>query len=274
MNKTITIIPVHHAKLHWAIGLLNSWRLFSKNDIAFVFCSHDGGKEDERRLKKHIEHMRLSAKQLNIPFDFDFKSFFLPISWECPNIITSKKFYGLNSVFLEGYTHAGVMDVESQLVRWIDTDVVYPGIYDNKILKCNFSLGGGNIVKACAEAIDLSNDTTINMTKNYTQYWWFNEMCIYETKDFFEFQNYIQPFELTIKNQSFCFDYLLYGIYLLNHKGFVTQKVLENIEYAYGALEHNHHNIHKESEAFMSIVDRNIRYDLHEHIKIQMQLDR
>jgi hypothetical protein len=277
MIKTITIVPVHTPKLGYAINLLRSWKEFSNNEIAFIFSSE----KDRDYLMKHS--------------DCAFRSLIAPSDILCrPNIITAKKFYGLNVLFNEGYSHIGIFDAEVIVVKPFNTNEIYPIIYNKKELKCNRSQEGGRLTEANAKVIGLDDDLR-EITDNYIQYWWFNEICVYENHDFTDFMHFIsqnnkyesivgpvtdpkylhdgnQLDRPLIEHYTKFFDYLVYGCYLLKYKQFQLNKLCQNNTYHYGTIEHNSSDV--ESGIFESYADHNKSHEKHQNIKVIIHLDR
>lgn len=256
MTRTATLIPVHAPKLAYAINLLKSWEKFSDSEIAFVFSS-----EEEKEYLKNNS-------------DYKFKSYIAPDTvLSNKNIITAKKFWGLDMLFGEGYSHVGVFDAEISVVKPFNTDNIYPLIYSKKELKCNRSSRGGELIKSNATILDMEKDL-VDITDNFIQYWWFNEICVYENNDFGDFIKFIS--EEDKKNKIFSapnyFDYIVYGCYLLKYKNFKLTKFLQDREYEFGTIEHNLHDY--ESQIFKSYADHNPNHEKHEHIKVLIHLDR
>jgi hypothetical protein len=74
-----------------------------------------------------------------------------------------------------------------------------------------------------------------------------------------------------ILNERDCFDYILYGIWLICFTDFNIKKYLEDMLFPYGALEHNTNNI--VSKEFASYMDHNLNYDASDTIKARIQLN-
>lgn len=256
MTKTATIIPIHSPKLPYAINFIESWHKFSTNDLFFVYSLPIEKEILYDKFKDSISYI-LAPEHVS----------------QSNNPITAKKWFGLKTVFAQNYTHIGIFDAESQVVKPFNTDIVYPYIYNLHILKSNKSLAGGQIVKNCAAVLDIEK-YIFTITDNFTQYWWFNEICVYEHNHFNDFMQYIKDKEKKILDNFWYFDYILYGCYLLAYKNFQIKKILENFEYPYGAIENNILNSNNESEHFLSFMDRNPNHKKYNHIKVQIQLDR
>ena len=192
----------------------------------------------------------------------------------CGNIITFKKIFGLYKIFYN-YDYIGVFDAETQFVRKFDSDIIYPEIFNTKYLKCNTATGGGHIVKHVASIINLvENKKLLKETKNFTQYWWFNEIHVYEKNTFFEFFKFINQHKMknSILNEFLCFDYILYGIWLICFRDFKCKHYFEGVDFSYGAIEYNKDD--NVTEIFNSYLDHTPNYQKYEKIKVIIQKDR
>tara|TARA_Y100000589_G_C27184205_1_gene642026 strand:+ start:372 stop:758 length:387 start_codon:yes stop_codon:yes gene_type:complete len=95
-------------------------------------------------------------------------------------------------------------------------------------------------------------------TKDFSLYWWFNELCIYERIIFLDSYNWyliLKNYKCLISNYC-CFDYLLCTIFLINKDLFKFKLITSQHKFfEYGALEQNFDN--KISSFFQSAIDRN-----------------
>ncbi len=79
----------------------------------------------------------------------------------------------------------------------------------------------------------------LNETDNLTQYWWFNDVCVYESETFFEFFNWMQShnkFSSMMSGRHY-FDYFLYSMWLMVFKGFKIKKLCKDIFFNWAAME-------------------------------------
>jgi hypothetical protein len=260
MTHTLTLVPCHKDKLFFGLNFFRTWSAFSENDFAFVFSSS----EEENWMREKVGG--------------DFISLILPKNMTGRgNQVTTKKLWGLEKMFEKGYSHIGVFDCDSAVVKKFDTNALYPDMYDSRIIKCNRSIPGGHIVRRCSEILGVQDDEKLRSeTDDFKQYWWFNDICLYESNDFTMFSSWLskrEKYELVFDDWV-CFDYILYGIYVIMERGFKVKRHMEGKEYDYGAIEHNRYDFNCESSFFKSSADRNSYHQLHEHIKVQIHLDR
>lgn len=240
MRKSCTLIPIHRPKFNYALTCLSSFVKYSKNDIYFIFSN------------------QMEFNEFNNLTNIKFGYIILPenlINYR--NQITTKKFYGLEYL-VKNYEYVGVFDCEVEFIRDFDSDLIYEDIFMLKTLKSNTSDNGGNLIRKCAEFMKLSdNEQLINETQNYTQYWWFNEIPVYETSSFIKFLVWLRTNVNynTILNEWACFDFLLYSIWLICFNNFTIKNFINNKKFWWGAIESNKDDV--VSNEFNSYWDRN-----------------
>ena len=255
--KTATIIPTFPPHFGFTVDLLNSYNKFSNNDIYIIFTN-----QHEYELFKSITNVSYNYLIANNEV----------ISKYPNNIINIKKFFGLDNL-IHQYDYIGIFDSETLFIRKFDSDIIYPNIFNKKILKSNLS-SYGFLIKKSAEMMGVvNNEKLVNQTQNYTYYWWFNEICVYEQKTYLKFKKYLDSLSNIdqILNERDCFDYILYGIWLICFTDFNIKKYLEDMLFPYGALEHNTNDI--VSKEFTSYMDHNLNYNASDTIKARIQLN-
>jgi len=258
--KTATIVPIHPKHLQEGINCLYSFKENSKNDFFFVFSSTEDRDFFQSRMNRVLDHIMIDRET---------------VERYPQGVITVKKLFGLRSIF-DRYDYIGVFDSETVFVREFDSDVIYPDIYSKHYLKANRSLKGGEVVKNCALVMNLhDNQTLIQETDNYTQYWWFNEIAVYERDSFSEFFDFIlsSSNKEQILSGYWHFDYLLYGIWLICFKNFKVKKCMQNREFHWGAVEDNGWGAPPDdliTTEFNSYIDRT-NYLKHQKVKALIQ---
>lgn len=257
MIKTATIVPTYPPDFGFTIDLLNSYNKFSKNDIYLVFAN-----QHEYELFK--SKTDVTYKHLIVGDEL--------ISKYPNNIINIKKFYALDSI-IDDYDYVGIFDSETVFVREFDSDKIYPTIFNKKILKSNLSTSS-RLIRKSAELLGLvDNEKLKEQTQNYSYYWWFNEICVYEKETYKEFKHYMNSISRTneILNEKDCFDYILYGVWLVCFKDFNIKRYFTDRVFPDGAIEHNNEDII--SKEFASYIDHNKNYESSDTIKAIIQLD-
>jgi hypothetical protein len=266
MIKSCTIIPTHPAKFKWAYLLLDSYLEFvnQPHDLYFIFTNEDEALE----FKKNSNNPN-SYKELILSPPLRNKK----------SIINIKKYFGLFSLKNE-YDYIGVFDCESKFVKKCNLDEVYSDIVSKKYFKANESIAGSDIIKHIAEILKLNyNKNLLKQTNYYSVYWWFNEIPVYDMKYFGEFINWFYNLENIneINNDYYCFDYLVYSIWLICFKNFKIKTYKTSIRFDCGSVEEFRvsQSIKDEiSELFDSYWSTNFdNYEKFEKIKILFQID-
>tara|TARA_B110000503_G_scaffold130965_1_gene204946 strand:+ start:9239 stop:10033 length:795 start_codon:yes stop_codon:yes gene_type:complete len=258
--NTATIIPLHKEKFKYAIEALISFHKHSSNEnLYFIFSNI-------KEYKYFCSLTDLSYKYLIVPSNMDLSI----------NPINKKKFYGLDYLFSKGFNLVGVLDCEVLFVNSFNSKKLYKNIFNRSYFKSNQSTKGSSIIKYIATKLNVANNPhLISQTNNYTQYWWFNEICVYEKDLFLEFSKWV--FSLNnfkdIISDPICFDYLLYSIWLIVFKNYNLKLIDPLNTYEFGALEHNF--LSKETSLkFNSYIDAYSLPDIPHHIIIQIHSDR
>jgi hypothetical protein len=259
-KKVCTLIPIHRAKFDYGLNALKSYHTHNlKEDLYFVFSNEDEYRE--------------FSNETTVPF----LSIIMPLGMFIDNNpITKKKLFGLNYLFGKGYDLVGVLDADILFVDSFDPRDVYADISNRKYFKSNISSFGGNLIKHIATKMEIENDPNLlSQTLNYTQYWWFNDIPVYEKHLYLEFYQWL----VALKNYEYiaedwwCFDYLLYSIWLIVYKDYKLQVMDPTNLYNWGAIEDNL-NSKELSFKFKSYADAYSLPDKLEHIKVQLHVDR
>jgi len=162
-------------------------------------------------------------------------------------IITQKKYFGVKSEFdrSEDVSYVLVTDSESIACKRCNLYDLVHARYVKKQIKANKSIYGGNIIRRICTVLrpHIDYDFIAAKTESFSLYWWMNDACIYSRSDFNEFYLWLRslPAYQELIDDYWCFDYLLYTIYLVIYKGFEIIRVPDDREsYHYGAVEHSH----------------------------------
>ena len=260
--NTATIIPVHPPKFPCAKVALETWKKYCSTPLYFVLSNE----EDLSLLKDFLKE--------------DFEYLVIPENLRhYRNPITVKKFYGVSQL-VEKYDYVGVFDSEMKVVKPFDTDEIYKLIWNKREFKCNQCWGdvnGGALLHGNAKTLNWDkNEILLHELENWKWYFWFNEICVYEKETFKEFfcvLNCMPEIE-TIYNEYWCFDYNIYGMWLIAYEQFKCKKLFPDRQFGFGAVEHNQFNFGGVTEAFMSYMDSNMNHENYEHIKVQFHYDR
>lgn len=259
-EKVATIIPIHQPKFKYGLEALKSYHEFSDNkDLYFIFSN-------EQELNLFNSLTDLPFKHLITPSDVDISV----------NPTIKKKLFGTKYLFDEGFDLVGALDADILFVNSFDPKLIYSDISNQNYFKSNLSTSGGNIIKHIANQLELvNNPKLLSQTSNYTHYWWFNEICVYEKNLFLEFYEWLLSLNNSkrIIDDFWCFDYLVYSVWLIVFKDY-NLKLPDSVNYYdWGALEHNFYSKDL-SYKFNSYADAYALSDRPEHIKIRLHVDR
>lgn len=261
MTTACTLVPIHPPKFNYAYNLLDSHIANCNDSLYFIFTNE---------FEKNLFLKYLPVDKIN-----KFSSIILDQSLiNYKNIITVKKFYGID-ILSKTYQYIAIFDSETLFVKPMNNYLVYEQIDKSRIFK-------GNKRESTSHLKDLArymgydqNEKLIKETENFTQYWWFNEICVYESENFKEFYDWYKAhknYEL-MQNKFECFDYLIYSIWLICNKEYYIKKYMPNI-ICKGAMIETNYSDDATSYAFESFQDRNINHQSIPHIKVQIMIDR
>lgn len=211
MKNSAFLVPSHPPKFPFFGSLLRSYRqFFDDNDIFAIFTS-----EAER------EQFRVAFPDLDPP------CFLHGEGCTRDNVITTKKFKGLNDLFALGYEYVGVIDSECLFLKHFDYDTYFRGWFAAR------RFYGSEQTPECHEfkrrildgPLRFFNDgqraRIEKVNPKNRLYCWFNNVPIYERNSFetlfegFTYQSLI--FE--------DFDYMIYMYHLIAEHGFTVEEI-------------------------------------------------
>lgn len=265
MYKVCTLVPTYLEKFNHALNFLKSHNKFVNTDLFFAFSS-----EVEENMFRNLVNIKLENDSSK-----EFNSIILSGLMYNRGIVTQKKMFSVNEL-VKIYDYVAVFDDETIIVKPFDTLTAYKEIADSKVFKSNRRNDHLYHLIGIAEKMNLSdNEKLIDETDNFTQYWWFNDVCVYDAKYFTEFYEWLtkHPNFISIMSDFACFDYLIYSLWLICYKDFKLEKKMQQFSFGAGAIETNYCD-DSISEEFKSCADRNINHENIEHIKVQIMLDR
>lgn len=265
MSKVCTFVPTYYPKFQFALNFLRSHNKFVKTDLYFGFSTPEEQLMFEKLVQESDQFEEISKH---------YGYLIIPCIGG-RGVINQKKILAMNTLS-NHYDYIGVFDDETIFVKPFDSSVIYKEISNSKSFKSNLRNDHLTHLKGVADLMLLSeNQDLIKETDNFTQYWWFNEICVYESEYFKEFFSWLTKHENFVEMMtSFeCFDYLLYSIWLITFKQFKLDKRMQNYSFGAGAIETNYDDDEISNE-FVSYADRNVNHENIEHIKVQIMIDR
>lgn len=238
-------VPVHWVKFYYAFVLSQSFKkIFPEQAIRYVFSS-----------SFELYVFSLLFRTTNIK-----SSIYNEDTLSTKGIISQKKFYGVISEFSSNPSVKYICVLDSESIAYKSSCLFseFHSLYSTKCFKANYSDKGGkiieNICKTLGDHIDYNYLREV--THNFRLYWWMNDACIYERKDFLDFHSWLLllPMYKQIIDDYWSFDYLLYSIYLINYKSFKLTVPLDGSSwFEFGAIESDYSP--QVAKSFDSLID-------------------
>ena len=239
MNYACTIIPIHPPKFNFAIKAIQSFNKYNLGDLYIIFSNESDMSNFQLLLSNGYIGLVLPNNQR-----------------EYGSYVTVKKLFGVNEL-IGKYKYIAVFDSEVEFIKSYNQYELYKSIFNKKSFKSNKSKNGKEFTSVCLNYMELGElkNIVIDKTNNLEQYWWFNEICVYESDTFRKFYNWFvnhKNYNLMINDWS-CFDYNLYSIWLLVFENFEIKKLYQNSIFHFGAIEYNKSK--EVSDVFQSYAD-------------------
>jgi len=200
--KSLFIIPTHLPHFNYIYELIKSFEEYDLNaDLLFVFTNEN---EKSQFLNTKYQSVVLPEKYHHIDF---YKG-----------LIHLKKFYGLYESIKMGYKYAAVIDSESRFIKSINTFECMENFCNEKIVYAT-PVRNPNITRLTVSPFKFFNNEEkiklSNITDNGINYFWFNNLPIYDLKVVDDFFNYISLDRYISISTDFDFDYTTYMYYAL-----------------------------------------------------------
>jgi len=201
MNNACFAVPVHTAKFHYARNLLESYNRFFNDDHIFLIFSN----------KHEADSFYINNKDLR------FNSVVCTVNDLTDNIITIKKYFGVDYIFKNtNFINVGVIDCDSVFIKSLPYDILFKTYVDNKKIYTNLaSRPTARLIMT--ESLKFFNSEVLQNTilqENTCAYFWFNDIPIYHKPWFFNFKEFLNYEEKKREFNHYNFDYIVYGLYL------------------------------------------------------------
>jgi hypothetical protein len=204
-NKSATIITSHLPKFGFLAKMLDSFyeNVEQPHDVYVVFS-------DEYEAQ-------LFSNQYHNPFN----TLVLPENMRgFGSIVNVKKITAIKALY-DKYDWLGVYDCETEYVKPVNLHDLYAEIGSRKYVKGNYASVGGDIIKKVATILGLdTNRKVINETKDFSLYWWFQDIPVYDTSETYLFLEWLEsrPNIVEILNEYHCFEFLIYSLYMIAYR--------------------------------------------------------
>jgi len=204
-KKSATIITSHSPKFGYLIKLLDTFyeNVEQPHDIFVVFS-------DENEAERFSNMCTNKYNQIIL----------LEYQRKLRSIVNVKKLIAIKALYKE-YDWLGVYDCETEYVKPVNLDELYSDIGSKKYFKANYSSLGGPVIKKIATMLGLEeNEKVIKETENFTLYWWFQNIPVYDTSEVGRFLEWMdsKPNIEEILNEYLCFDFLMYSLYMIAYR--------------------------------------------------------
>lgn len=226
-NKACTIIPTFTPHFEYTLNAIKTFNQFVGGDLYIVFSNIYEKKEFEKLT------------------DEKFYSLILPDSQSSyESCVTVKKLFAIKHI-IDNYDYVGVFDTETVFIKEYEQYILYKTIFETCEFKSNKSLCGGKMLMHTLNALEFNENERkiiLEKTDNLDQYWWFNEIMVYEKNTFLEFYKWLidhKNYE-NIVNDKEHFDFHMYSLWLLAFKNFNLKKLCQDNSFIHGAIEGPH----------------------------------
>lgn len=230
-------IPVSKNHFHfleknkYSEGVLPSFLKHFKEEKIFLVFSNT---QEAEECKKNIISKYDTTQIESIIFNNEFLN--SDNTENIKSIVTRKKFFGLYHIYNNtNYKYVAVIDKDVEFIRYKDIDKIFKEFYVRKTIFTTCSSNGfvKNIANAVFNKEIISYLPKLNNCKNIinnadgsVNYFWFNDIPIYEKTLFLEFYEKIK--DLTIRDRLI-FDYNFYMYFLLSENVFTLFKLKEDL---------------------------------------------
>lgn len=145
---------------------------------------------------------------------------------DCKNPVSIKKYYGIKQIFHK-FDYIAAIDCECTFCRKFNPGEVMHEIWvSGSMLASNKSVRGAYDVRVCGKALGFDKfENVVKETVNFSYTWWFNEIPVYNCSNLEEFFGWLESeYYQIVYNEWCCFDYLVYGMWLIAYKGHSLKK--------------------------------------------------
>lgn len=204
-TKSATIITSHEPKFRYLAKLLDTFyeNVEQPHDIYVVFSNEYEANIFANGYKKEFNSLVIPQHMRG------YKS-----------IVNVKKIGALGTLF-DKYDWIGIYDCETEYVKPVNLDELYAEIGSRNYVKANYGSIGGDIIKKIATILGIeNNERIIRETKDFSLYWWFQDIPVYDTSESYLFLEWLhtRPNIDEILNEYHCFDFLMYSLYMIAYR--------------------------------------------------------
>lgn len=206
MHNTCFLAPIHRKGFGFGVDYVQSYNRHYDDDHLFLIFSTKEELDDFNALVgKGARYRPILCTE--------------PLTYSKP--ISQKKLFGVRHVLqTTNFERVAVTDVDCLFVKQVDYDDLIRQRMDRKKLYVSRSHNTGIVEKvgrAAANKFFMPGDVKRleKLTNGFADYFWFNDIPVYERKHFDSFASYINYPTTIPKLEYTTFDFILYAYYLL-----------------------------------------------------------
>jgi hypothetical protein len=218
------VFPVHRDKFKYGRRLIKSYNdLFSGIDIYPIFSN-----EEEQ------EEFALNNPDLSYtPIIYDLS--YNPTLQETSGIITKKKFYAIDELFSKNnYKYIAAIDSESSFTSSADVSKLFKEWHNKKKFYSSTThkiFHRMTLEDPAGKFFPEHYETLRSALNNFCEFFWFNEIPIYERETFQRFKDITNIFNKFRDITWVDFDYHIYGLYCILYEGFEVVSINRDLGY-------------------------------------------
>ena len=222
MKKSCFVSPIHKAKFEDGVNLIRSYNEHFKDDDIFLVFSSQQESEEFKNSFGELKYQTIISQ------NYDSRK----------GVVTLKKIYGLKHIFENtNFVNVGVVDADSEFFCHKDYDFLFEEYVKNTTLYSNGANGVQTVISSPKKFFNVEENKKIDELIN-NEYFWFNEIPIYNKDRFIEFLKHINYEKREREVEWHDFDFIIYGYFLLI-KNYAKCKSL-NIKTSTSFLEEQH----------------------------------
>jgi hypothetical protein len=204
--KALYVIPIYPPHYHFAYKLIESFKKYELNaDLMFVFTT-----ESDKNAFENNEYLSMVLPNEHQRID------------RSTTLISLKKYCGLLEAKKLGYKYAAAIDSESQFVKSVDSYACMEKYCTDKFVVSSptYNSQTTHIVQSPFKFFDAQEVSRLMEITKGNQYFWFNNMCIYDLDAFEQFIQKVPLIDFINKGFWMDFEYIIYMYYCFLYQGY------------------------------------------------------
>lgn len=216
-QKSCFVAPIYSKKYNFAEQMVRSYNNLYDDDHLFLVFSDESEKE---LFKNSYPDLRYRAiVYTDDPALLEVES----------NPAAQKKFFGIKYIFDNtDFQRIGMIDDDSKFFKSVDYDQLFQNHLNRKTVFTTYIPVTDNLNKINKECLRFFNKEEQakleTLTQGFSTFFWFNDIPVFDRKNFYEFSEYIKLSEIKKDFTKYDFEHILYVYYLL-----VTNKITLNV---------------------------------------------